>query len=280
MIRELQLQRKSKNTCEAYLLAVTQLARYFNRSPDQLTREEVRQFVHHMITEKKYAVSTVNMRLAAIRFFYRRVLGQEDFDLQIQRKSSGKLPQPLSREEIRQLFEATPNIKHRAMLMTAYGGGLRVSEVVGLQITDIHSQRMMIHVRSGKGNKDRFTLLSQRLLTELRNYCRCYRPKQWLFEGQTEGAYAAATLQHLFVKAKKRAGIERGRGIHCLRHSFATHLLEGGTDLLTISKLMGHRNLKTTARYLHITNRHIAAIKSPLDLLGQEPPKDSGESNA
>ena len=156
--------------------------------------------------------------------------------------------------------------------MTAYAGGLRISEVVHLQLKDIHSDRMLIHVRHGKGDKDRFTLLSERLLLELREYWQRYKPAQWLFEGRSGNAYSDGSLQGVFTKSKRLAKIKHGRGIHSLRHSFATHLLEGGTDLLTISKLMGHCNLKTTARYLHVTSRHIEGIKSPLDLLGNQPP--------
>jgi len=264
MIRELELQRKSKHTIDGYVMAVAQLAAYFKRSPDELSQEQVRQFVYHMITERKLASSTVNLRLAAIRFFFRRVLGDKTFDL--------RMPEPLSRNEIEKLFKVTENAKHRAMLMTAYGGGLRVSEVIHLQLKDIHSDRMLIHVRHGKGDKDRFTLLSERLLEELRQYWQQYKPALWLFEGQAGNAYSSGSLGSVFTKSKRLAEIKHGRGIHSLRHSFATHLLEGGTDLLTISKLMGHRNLKTTARYLHVTSRHIEGIKSPLDLLGSQPP--------
>lgn len=277
MIRELELQRKSKHTIEGYVMAVSQLASHFNQSPDTLSHEQVREFVHHMITERKLAASTVNLRLAAIRFFFRRVLGDKTFDLRIERKSSGRLPEPLSRKEIERLFAVTKNLKHRAMLMTAYGGGLRLSEVIHLQLKDIHSDRMLIHVRHGKGDKDRFTLLSERLLLELRQYWRRFQPAVWLFEGRSGGAYSDGSLQAVFTKSKRLAEIKHGRGIHSLRHSFATHLLEGGTDLLTISKLMGHRNLKTTARYLHVTSRHIEGIKSPLDLLGQQPPVHEAE---
>ena len=248
MIRELELQRKSQHTIDGYVMAVSQLAAHFKQSPDELDQEQVRQFVHHMITVRKLASSTVNLRLAAIRFFYRRVLGDKTFDLRIERKSSGRLPEPLSRKEIEKLFGVTRNAKHRAMLMAAYGGGLRLSEVIHLQLKDIHSDRMLIHVRHGKGDKDRFTLLSQRLLQEIGQYWRRYQPTQWLFEGQSGGAYADGSLQGVFNKSKRLAKIQHGRGIHSLRHSFATHLLEGGTDLLTIRELMGHRNLKTTAR--------------------------------
>ncbi len=273
MIHEMELQRKSKQTIKGYCGAVSQLAKHYNRSPDKISRDEIRQFVHHLITERKLASSSVNVKLAGIRFFYQQVLGQPQFDLKIDRKKSGRLPEPLSRSEIENLLAVTDNPKHRAVLMTAYGSGVRASELIHLQPQDIYSQRMLVHVRNGKGAKDRFTLLSERLLIELREYWREYRPTTWLFEGQNGTPYSDTSVQRIFNKAKEKANITRGRGIHCLRHSFATHLLEGGVDLLTISKLLGHRNLQTTAIYLHVTEKHRQGIKSPLDLLGTEPPE-------
>jgi integrase/recombinase XerD len=272
MIRELELQRKSRNTIKGYVATVFQLAAYYKRSPDQISHEEVRQFIHYLITERKLASSTVNLRLAAIRFFYRRVLGDKTFDLRIERKSSGRLPEPFSRRAIENMFEVTTNLKHRAMLMTTYGGGLRLAEVTNLKVTDIHSEPMLIHIRNGKGDKDRFTLLSERLLIELRRYWRRYQPEDWLFPGQSGGRYSSGSFQSVFYKAKRLAKVTHGHGIHSLRHSFATHLLEGGVDLITIAKLLGHSNLKTTARYLHVTSKHIQGIRSPLDLLGSTPP--------
>jgi integrase/recombinase XerD len=163
MIRELQLYRKSPRTIEAYVTAVAQLAQHYGRSPDAISIEEVRDFLHYLITRRKVAFSTCNQKLAGIRFFYRQVLGEEDFSLRVPAKRSGRLPEPYSRSEVVKLLEATRNIKHRVLLMTAYGGGLRVSELVHLQLHDIHSQRMLIRVNQGKGRKDRYTLLSPRL---------------------------------------------------------------------------------------------------------------------
>ena len=164
------------------MTAVAQLARHYGRSPEAISVEEIRDFLHHLITTRKVAFSTCNLKLAGIQFFYHHVLGQEEFSLRVPAKRSGRLPEPLSRNEIAKLFEVTSNLKHRVLLMTVYGGGLRVSEVVHLRPRDIHSERMLIRVNQGKGHKDRYTLLSARLLEELRSYWRKYRPQQqWLF---------------------------------------------------------------------------------------------------
>jgi len=268
MIRELQLQRKSPNTIRAYVNAVIQLARFHGQSPEHISRDQVRAFLHHLIVEQKQADSTLNQKLSGIRFFYRNVIGDTAFDLKIRRKRTGRLPMPLSRIEVKNLIQATTNPKHRMMLMTVYSAGLRLSEVVHLQVCDIHSQRMLIHVRHGKGDKDRYTLLSPRLLNELRRYWQAFRPESWLFPGRSaDDPLCDRTLQRVFNRSQEKAGIKGRFSIHCLRHSFATHLLEGGTDIVTIQKLLGHRDLSTTARYLHVTNKHVQGIRSPLDLL-------------
>lgn len=277
MIRELELQRKSPKTIEAYVTAVRQLAEHYGRSPQAISHDEVREFLRHLIVDRQLAHSSVNQKLAGIRFLYRRVLGQTKFDLRIDRKRSGRLPQPLGREEVRRLLDASVNRKHRVMLMTAYASGLRVAEVVHLRVEDIHSDRMLIHVRSGKGNKDRYTLLSERLLSELRAYWKEARPRPWLFPNRHGAPLSVSCLQRVFYRAKARAGITHGHGIHCLRHSFATHLLEAGVDLTIIGRLLGHRNLSTTARYLHVTSRHMQGIRSPLDLLRMPQDEDVRE---
>ena len=275
MIRELELHRKSPSTVRAYVMAVVQLAQYFGRSPDLIEIEEVRDFLHYLITERKVAFSTCNQRLAGIRFFYREVLGRRDFALRVPAKRSGRLPEPLSRSEIQRLLDATRNVKHRMLLMTTYGGGLRVSELVHLKPPDIHSERMLIRVNQGKGRKDRYTLLSQRLLEELRAYWRLYRPQRWLFEGRKPGEHlTAGTAQKVFDHAKARADIKHGQGIHSLRHSFATHLMEAGVALPTIQRLMGHASLNTTSKYLHVTSKFLGSVRSPLDLLREPRQRD------
>lgn len=269
MIRELELARKSPRTIEAYVSAVGQLAAHFRRSPDQIAVEEIRDFIHYLVTERKLAYSSCNQKLAGLKFFYRQVLGQEDFDLRVPAKRSGRLPEPFSREEVARLLKAAEyNPKHRMLLVTAYATGLRLSELVHLQVADIHSQRMLVRVNQGKGRKDRYTLLSPRLLSELRDYWRLYRPIRWLFPGQLPNKpLNDGSAQQVFYKAKKLARLTHGHGIHTLRHSFASHLLEAGVDLPTLQRLLGHTSLATTAKYLHVTEKRLAATGSPLDLL-------------
>lgn len=268
MIRELELHRKAPKTIEAYVTAVVQLARHYGRSPDRIELEEIRDFLHYLITERKLAFSSCNQKLAGIRFFYQHVLGRGNFELRVPAKRSGRLPEPLSRGEIARLIEATKNLKHRVLLMTAYAAGLRVSELVRLKPHDIHSERMLIRVDQGKGRKDRYTLLSPRLLDELRAYWRACRPRTWLFPNRDgKRPLDDTSAQKVYYAAKLHAGIQHGHGIHSLRHSFATHLLESGVDLPTIQRLMGHASLVTTARYLHVTSQHLGSVNSPLDLL-------------
>lgn len=278
MIRELELHRKSPRTVDAYVTAVVQLAQHFGRSPDRITIEEIRDFLHYLITDRKLAFSSCNQKLAGIRFFFQHVLGRRGFDLRVPAKRSGRLPEPLSRGEITRLIEATTNRKHRVLLMTCYAAGLRVSELVHLKLQDIHSERMLIRVDQGKGRKDRYTLLSPRLLEELRDYWREYRPRGWLFANQAgTGSLHPTSAQKIYYAAKERARIEHGHGIHSLRHSFATHLVECGVDLPTIQRLMGHTSLATTARYLHVSNQHLQSVSSPLELLRLPQPAEVAE---
>jgi site-specific recombinase XerD len=268
MIRELEVQRKRPNTIDAYVTAVADLAQYYHRSPEMISRDEVRAYLHHLLTERKLADGTCNVKIAAIGFFYREVLGQSSFRLKVPSKRPGKLPEPFSREEVTRLLAAAKNQKHRVLLMADYATGLRVSELVRLKPIHIHSERMLVRVDQGKGNKDRYTLLSERLLQELRSYWRAYQPGEWLFpRGDRGGPMPRGTAQKIFYSVKARAGLKRGAGIHCLRHSFATHLLEAGTSLPTIQRLLGHRSISTTMKYLHVTVKDLAAVKSPFDLL-------------
>ena len=267
MIRELELHRKAPSTIKQYVKAVEDLAKYYGRSPDRIAKEEIRDFLHYLIVDKKLPFSTCNLRLAAIQFFYREVLGK-DINLRVPAKRSGRLPEPLSRQEIARLLDAARMHKHRVLVMTAYAVGLRVSELVRLQPRDIHSDRMLIRVDQGKGRKDRYTLLSPRLLTELREHWRQYRPEKWLFCNRSRTSHLSPdTARKTFSHLKQRAGVVHGHGIHSLRHSFASHLLEAGVDLRTIQLLMGHVSLNTTAKYLHVTQKHIDGVNSPLELL-------------
>jgi site-specific recombinase XerD len=267
MIRELKLQRKSENTIRSYLMSVSQLAKHFGRPPEKISREEVRDFIYYLINDRKLATGTINTKVAGIQFFYQHVMQQPKFDLHVKRKRTGRLPDPLSRKEVAKVLDSVSNIKHRVMLMTTYSAGLRVSEVVNLEVKDIHSDRMLIHIRQAKRDKDRFTILSERLLQELRSYWLIDRPSRWLFPNAKGEAMSRTALQLTFYRAKTKAGITHGHGIHCLRHSFATHLLEAGVDLTIIARLLGHRSISTTSRYLHVTNKHVQGIRSPLDLI-------------
>jgi site-specific recombinase XerD len=264
----MQLRQLAPRTIATYVQAVAGLAKFFGRSPDQLQLEQVRSYLHHLLTKRRLASATCNQQAAGITFFYRRVLGQSSFDLQMRRKRSGKLPEIYSQEELLRLFQAARNRKHRVLLMTTYAAGLRVSEVTQLRPIHIHSERLLIRVEQGKGRKDRCTLLSLQLLQELRQYWMEYRPGTWLFPNQTRtGPMSCNGARRIFYAVRRRAGLKRGRGIHTLRHCFATHLLEGGADLQAIQLLMGHRSLNSTALYLRLTCKRLEQLRSPLDLL-------------
>jgi integrase/recombinase XerD len=274
MIKEMQLHRLAPTTQDRYVQAVRRLATFYHQPPDQLTPPQIQDYLHHLMVQRKLSWSTCNIALNAFRFLYLRTLKWDALRLSLPRsRQQQKLPQVLTIEEARRLVTWHANLKHRVLLMTAYAGGLRVSELVRLQVADIDSRRMAIRVRQGKGHKDRDTLLSRRLLTELRAYWKKYQPHSWLFAGGKAGRHLTeATASALFTMAKTGAGIRKTGGIHMLRHSFATHLLEAGTDVRTVQVLLGHRSLRTTMRYLHVSRRHTLSAPSPLDLL--DPPPD------
>lgn len=269
MIKALELARFAENTQYAYLKSVEGLAEHYWRSPDQITREEIRDYLHHLLVKRKLAWSSCNVAACGLSFFYTNVLHQASFRLELPpRKRPKKLPEVLAREEVRRLFDAASNPKHRALLMTTYGGGLRVSEVVNLKVSDIDSKRKVIRVVQGKGWKDRQAILGKRLLEELRAYWKINQPPVWLFPGSDiNKAMVRGTAQRIYYNAKEAAGIRRGGGIHTLRHSFATHALEDGVDSTLIQKMMGHAHISTTTTYLHVSHRHMETVKSPLDTL-------------
>ena len=269
MINEMKLRRFAPSTQEAYVSSVAGLAKYYKQSPDLLDKEKIQTYLLHLMEDRHFAWSTCNVIVSGIRFFFTQTLGIDSMRLGIPpMKTEKKLPEILSSEEIEKLFKCALNLKHRAVLMTTYGAGLRVSEVVNLQIADIDSKRMTIRIRQGKGNKDRYTILSSRLLTELRLYYRKCKPGFWLFHGTYNGRQMhIGTAQKIYYTAKERAGITKEGGIHTLRHCFATHLLEAGVDLRTIQSLMGHASIMSTMNYLRVTSKRLAATKSPLDLI-------------
>jgi integrase/recombinase XerD len=259
----------AEKTKEAYLRAVTGLARYYRRSPDQLTEQEVQQYLLHLIQERRLAWSSCNVATNGLKFFCHVTLGRREAQFCIpQAKSPQRLPEILSCEEIERLLAAASDPKHRTLLMLTYSAGLRVSEVAHLKVHDIDSGRMSVRVEQGKGNKDRYTVLSARMLKQLRTYWLAYRPEVWLFSGRDRTRpMHVKTIQRIFYSAKERAGIVKNCGIHALRHAFATHLLEAGTDLHTIQRLLGHGHLSTTMRYFHLAQKRLLSAGSPLDLL-------------
>ena len=258
----------AERTRETYLAAVARLARHYRRSPDQLSPQEVQAYLVHMLREEQLAWSTCNIAVHAFRFLYHTTLGRPAPAFTIPGpKQPKKLPVILSSEEVRRVIEGTVTRKQRALLATTYAAGLRVSEVVRLKLGDIDAQRMSLRIEQGKGAKDRDTLLSPRLLEELRAYWRQYRPARWLFPARGgKGPMDPSTAQKLYYAAKLRAGITKRGGIHALRHAFATHSLEAGTDLHTVQRLLGHRHVTTTMRYFHLSQGRVLDTPSPLDL--------------
>ncbi len=269
MIKEMSLRRFSEKTQKSYLSSVTGLARYFKLSPEKINKQMIEEYMLHVIQDRKLKWGSCNTILVGLRFFYIKMLGMDSLFINIPINKKGcELPEILSSDELESLFTVMPNQKHRTLLMTAYAAGLRVSELVNLKLADIDSKRMMIRVHQGKGRKDRYTILSKRLLKELRIYWKMYSPNLWLFSGRDpEQPLPSGTAQKIYYKAKERAGIKKGKCIHTLRHCFGTHLLEAGVDLRTIQMLMGHSNIKTTIIYLQLSKKHLSSTQSPLDLL-------------
>lgn len=274
MVDELQRRNFSPSTIRGYLRSVRDLAAYFHRPPDQLGPEEVRQFQLHMLRDQKLATGTVANRLAALRFFFKKTLKRHDpeFDDLGVAKRPKKLPVVLSPEEVTQLIEAAPNLRHRTILLLLYATGLRRTEASRLKIADIDSQRMVIHVHQGKGSRDREVPLTPKLLEALREYWRSckVKPRVYLFPTRVQATAEERPISDKAVwnachDTALRAGLAKRIGPHTLRHSFATHLLEAGNDLRTIQLLMGHEELKHTTVYLPLSRRHLHAAVNPLE---------------
>jgi len=271
MEREMVLRRMALRTRQAYVAQVVALAKHYRRSPDQLTEQEIQSYLLYLIEERRLARSSCLQALHGLRFFYHETLKQAEMNFGVPRsRSPQKLPQIMSREEIERLFAAAVQFKHRVFLMTTYAAGLRLSEVCALKVGDIDSTRMTLRIEQGKGNKDRYSLLSPRLLKDLRHYWKMDRPAVWLFPASRtpDRPITPHAAQKIYYAARDRAKIKKRVGIHGLRHAFATHLLEGGTDVHTIQRLLGHGDIHTTLRYCHLAQQRITATRSPLELLG------------
>ena len=273
MLEELQRRNYSDRTIRYYLQAVAHFAKHFGKRPDKLGPDELRTYQAYLLRERKLAVGTVIARVAALRFFYVRTLKRHAFreDLPYP-KDHRRLPTVLSLEEVARLINAAGNLLQRALLMTLYGTGMRRTEVSLLKVRDIDSQRMMIRVERGKGGAGRDIPLSPALLETLREYWSWKKPRTYLFASSEskrgkEQPISDKTVWYACKEAARHAGLTKRVSPHCLRHSFATHLLEGGTDLRTIQILLGHGDLETTAKYLHLSQRHLRAVANPLESL-------------
>ncbi|TAL59516.1 MAG: hypothetical protein EPN85_09210 [Bacteroidetes bacterium] len=268
MLQQLQLKGYSSNTIETYIGCIAALAKYYNTSPDLLTTEQIRTYIQYHLTGKNLSKSWLNQLISALKILFCDVLKKEWSGKDIPRpRREKKLPVVLAREEVKKLIDVTINLKHRAILTLVYSAGLRLSEVSNLKISDVDSKRMTLRIAQAKGFKDRYCVLSPIALNLLREYWERYRPSVWLFTTKPGHAVSQRTVQQIFKHALRKAGIQKQVGIHSLRHSFATHLMEQGVSLPIIQQLLGHKSLKTTSVYLHVQQYSIEAIKSPLDTL-------------
>ncbi|HET6274153.1 MAG TPA: site-specific tyrosine recombinase/integron integrase [Bacteroidota bacterium] len=268
--QEMRLRGYSSKTIKAYLSCLRLFVRHIRpKHPREATDTDLRSFLLILIEREHYAPATINQVINALRLLYVDLYGQPMALGKLPRpKKERKLPVVLSEGEVRRLFENLSNLKHKAMLMLVYSAGLRVGEVVRLHWEDLDEERGMIHIRGGKGKKDRYTLLSGVVVQALQQYWKVYQPREWLFEGEKPGKpYAIRSAEGVFKKTAYRAGISKQVSIHSLRHAFATHMLEEGTDLRYIQDLLGHESIKTTEIYAHVSQRKVAQLQSPIERL-------------
>ena len=276
MLEDMQVRRLSPFTQRAYVGTVARFARYFDRSPERLGPEQIRAYQVYLATERRLATSSLLVAVAALRFLYRVTLRKRwSFDDVIPApKKPQSLPVVLSPQEVVQFLDAVKTAKHRAILTTCYASGLRISEAVRLTVSAIDSERMVLRITKGKGQKDRYVMLSPKLLAVLRAWWKVERPRHWLFPGERpEAPITRSAVQIACRIASRRARLVKAVTPHSLRHAFAVHLLEAGTDLRTIQLLLGHRSLQTTARYLRVATTKVCSTTSPLDLLPRPVPE-------
>jgi site-specific recombinase XerD len=269
MISLLEGQNYAPSTIKSYVYAVQQLALHYGKCPSELSDEHIAYYLGE-VRKRGCSWSTVNAQFNGIKWFYTRVQEREWNHRMLPRpRKERRLPEILSKEEVKRMLDSISNLKHRTAMMVMYSAGLRVGELVRLRVKDIDSDRMLIRVEQAKGKKDRYTLLSPAALVSLRAYWRYYRPVgEWLFEGADRRAHwGISSARHVFKRAIAKAGIGKAVSTHILRHSFATHLLEQGVDTLTIKELLGHNQLQTTAKYLHVRQSRLSSLDNPLDQL-------------
>jgi integrase/recombinase XerD len=262
------LQRYAEKTQKAYLYTIADLSSFHQQAADELTNKQVQDYLLYCIKDKKLEWSSCNIRFCALKKYYQDYLGYDDSRFSIPpRPRSRKLPMLLSQEEVQRILQVPTSLKHRALLTTVYGSGLRVGEAVRLRPEHIESNRMQIRVEQAKGRKDRYTVLSQKCLELLRVYWRIYKPGQWLFFGKNKNKpMPVETAQRAYYRAKEEAGINKGLGIHTLRHCFASHAMEQGVEIFIIKRWLGHSSIRTTCTYLHTSPKQLREVVSPLDL--------------
>lgn len=269
MMQDLRIRNRSPHTERMYVDHVDRFFKHVGKTPNQVGPEDIRAYQVYLVEEKKVSPAVLTQAVCALRFFYKITL-RKDWPIEFipHPKRPKKLPVVLSREEMARLIKAVTNLKHRTIVMTVYSAGLRVSEVIALQLSDIDSQRMVICVRQGKGQKDRLVPLSPVLLKQLREYWLKYRPKHWLFPGQLpDRSLNRSSVERVVKLARNTARLKKKISVHSLRHAFATHLLEAGHDIRTIQILLGHTSLRSTQVYTHVASKAIQSTQSPLDLL-------------
>ena len=272
-LETLKLKNYSQATIKTYKLHFQRFLKHFPGTElKDITKEQIRKYILYLVQEKNYSSSAQNQAVSAIKFYFEKILGRETkkYYFEMPRNEERKLPVVLSKKEVKLFFSKIDNKKTLAIFKTIYSSGLRLSELINLRISDLDSERMLINIRGGKGMKDRLTILSKDLLTILRSYFSKYKPKTWLFETSSNRQYSARAIQKMFHETFDRTGINKKATVHTLRHSFATHLLENGEDIRKIQRLLGHKNLKTTEIYTHITAKGLQRIKSPFDSLNIE----------
>lgn len=269
--QQLKLKGYSPSTIRTYLNEVGIFLRTIRHNKaDDFTTQRIKDYLQYCLEKLNLTENTLHSRMNALKFYYEQVLKRAKFFWDIPRPKKGtQLPKVLSKEEMIRLLKAIENLKHKTMIMLGYACGLRVSEITGLELKDMDEDRRLLHIRRAKGKKDRVVSLSPVMLVMLREYKSQYKTSQYLFEGQIPGSmYSTRSLESIIAAAKEKAGIKKPGSMHMLRHSFATHLLDKGTDVVFIQKLLGHNDIKTTLRYLHVTNKDIANILSPIEDIG------------
>ncbi|MDR2942392.1 MAG: tyrosine-type recombinase/integrase [Treponema sp.] len=267
---ELRSRKYSRHTIFVYIYYNRLMCNNLQKPPEEIQPDDIKQFLAGVEKDKDYSASSMNLAISAIKFFYKRVLQKDILREQRRPHQDKRLPVVLSKDEIKRMLMSEKNFKHRVLLMMVYASGLRVSEVVRLKRQDIDIARKSIIVSSGKGRKDRYTIMSEMVINALADYYSRYNITNWLFSGSNTGKHLAIrSAQHIFKDALKEAKIAKAASIHCLRHSFATHLLESGTDIRYIQELLGHSSVRTTERYTHVARRKTLAIISPLDTIDE-----------